>query len=318
MHIHRLFTTIVLSLITSIAAAFPVKPVRIVIPYGPGSGTDVVIRIIQPALEKQLGVPVVIDNRAGAGGAIGTKAIASAAPDGYTIGMSTVSTFATNYVFKSQAFNIETDFTYITRLGFMPRLMVVNAQFPASTYKGFISELEKNPNKYFYTTVINTVDMLNAEIYKSSSGASMTPVTYSDNSAQARLDLVSNRAQITMDSLPVLTQPIKQGDLKPIAITGRHRNAKFPDVPSFGELGIKELSSSTWYGFVGPAGIGSKELEVLTRALHSALADPVVVEKISALGIDINISTSAEHAADAKTALKLYTGAAKKLNIVPQ
>jgi tripartite-type tricarboxylate transporter receptor subunit TctC len=302
----------------SYASTFPSQPLTVIIPFGPGSGTDTVMRIIQPALEKQLGVPVVVKNIGGAGGAIGTRAIADAPSDGHTIGMSVVSTFATNLVFRKQSYDPLNDFSYLTRIGSMPRAMIVNNQFPTTDHQALLTELNRNPEKYFYTTVVNSVDMLNAEVYKSATGAKMSSVPYADNSATARIDIKANRAQITFDSLPVLTPFVKNGDFKLVAITGNKRNSEYPNVPTFAELGIKDLTASSWYGFVAPKHLPKSHQEILTKALHKAINDPEVVAKIAALGIDVNTSTPAEHYQDIVDSISLYSKIANRLKIVPQ
>lgn len=297
---------------------FPSRPVTVIVPYGPGSGSDAIMRIIQPVLEKKLGVPVIIQNRAGAGGAIGTNAIINANNNGYTIGMSFVSTFATNQLFKQQQYDPLNDFSYLTRLGAMPRGLVVNAHFPTTQHNELLVELKNNPKKYFYATVINTVDMLNFEIYKSATGVKMTQVTYADSRNSIILDLQADRVQFAFDSLPVLTPWTKRGDVKLIAITGANRNAAHPDVPTFTELGIKDLTAASWYGFVAPKNLPKDRQAVLVKAIHQALNDHEVKTKISSLGIEVSPNTPAEHRKEISDSIELYARIAKQLGIVPQ
>lgn len=316
--VYILMATVCAAIGNAYAYTFPSKPVTVIVPYGPGSGTDAVMRIIQPEMEKKLGVPVVIQNRAGAGGAIGTKAIADARNDGYTIGLSVVSTFATNQLFQSQTYDPLNDFSYLTRLGVMPRALVSNVHFPTTQHTKILAELKINPDKYFYATVINTVDMFNFEIYKSATGAKMTAVTYSDSRNSIMLDLQANRVQFTFDSLPVLTPWVQKGNIKLVAITGTTRNSQYPDVPTFSELGIKDLTASSWYGFVAPKNLEKDRQDILVKAIHDILNNPGLKNKIAQLGIEINTNTPVEHRKEIADSIELYARIAKKLGIVPQ
>jgi len=316
--VYTLMTIVCAVMGNAYANTFPSKPVTVIVPYGPGSGSDAIIRIIQPVLEKKLGVPVVIQNRAGAGGAIGTKAIADASNDGYTIGVSVVSTFAINQLFQRQTYDPLNDFSYLARLGVMPRALVTNVHFPTAQHTKILSELKINPEKYFYATVINTVDMFNFEIYKSATGAKMTQVTYGDSRNSIMLDLQSNRVQFTFDSLPVLTPWAQKGNIKLVAITGTTRNSQYPDVPTFSELGIKDLTASSWYGFVAPKNLEKDRQDVLVKAIHDALGDLGLKNKIAQLGIEISPNTPAEHRKEIADSIELYARIAKKLGIIPQ
>jgi tripartite-type tricarboxylate transporter receptor subunit TctC len=232
--------------------------------------------------------------------------------------MSVVSTFATNRLFKNQPYDSLNDFSYLTRIGSMPRGMIVNKQFPTVQHKELLTELSRNPGKYFYTSVINTVDMLNAEIYKSATGAKMTQVPYADNNNTSRIDLKADRAQITFDSLPVLSPHVKTGDFKLVAITGSQRNPDYPAVPTFAELGIKDLAASSWYGFVAPKNLNTSRQDKLVKALHAAISQPEVVSKISALGIEVRTGTPAEHRNEIADTIELYSRIATQLKIVAQ
>lgn len=298
---------------------FPNKSLTVIVGFSPGSGTDTVIRIMQPALSRSLGVPVIVINRPGAGGAVGTQALVDSPGDGYTIGFSLGATFVTNHFFKKQSYDPMTDFTYLTRIGYLPRMLLVNKDFPARTHQDFLSELEKNPAKYFYATILNSLDMLNAEIYKATTGVNIVSIPYGDNAGSSlRADLLSNRVQIFFDSTAAAMPIINAGHLFPIAITGTTRSGLFPNTPTFLELGIKDLRTASWYGFVGPADIPIAHQQILIKALHSALNDDFVKEKLIALGISIAPSSPQEHRADVINMTKLYSAYVQKLNIKPK
>lgn len=295
---------------------FPNKPLTVIVGFSPGSGTDQVIRIMQLALSRSLGVPVVVINRPGAGGVVGTQALVDSPGDGYTIGFSLGATFVTNHFFKKQSYNPMTDFTYLTRIGYLPRMLLVNKDFPARTHQDFLRELERNPAKYFYATILNSLDMLNAEIYKASTGANIVSIPYGDNAGSSlRADLLSNRVQIFFDSTAAAMPIINAGHLFPIAITGTTRSSLFPNTPTFLELGIRDLRTASWYGFVAPAGVPVERQQALIKALHSALDDDFVKEKLLALGISIAPSSPQEHRADVVNMTKLYSTYVQNLNI---
>lgn len=318
MFVKQLFVAAAAAVLSiSAYAQYPDRPVTLVVPFGPGSGVDTVARIIQPELEKHLGASLVIKNVSGAGGQIGAQTLVDAVPDGYTIGMSTVSTMATNFVFRKQPYDLNS-FSYVSRVGLMPRALIVNQNFPANDWKQFVAQVRKNPNKYFYTTVTNSVDMLDMHLISVSAKLELTPVPYPDNNAAFRTDLVSDRVQITYNSLPVLTPFLNNNDAKLLAITGRKRSAAYPDVPTFAELGIQELGAASFWGIVGPKNMDTQHIAWLNQALVKTLSSAEVVEKLSKMGIVASTSSPAEHQAEAAQAYTLYTKLGQKLNIQPQ
>ena len=318
MRVAHFFAAAVLAILSlSAHADYPDRPITLITPFGPGSGVDTVARILQPELEKQLGTSIVIKNVAGAGGQIGTKAIADADADGYTIGMSTVSTVSTNFVFKKQPYTLE-DFSYVSRIGLMSRALVANQSFPAKDWKQFVNHAKANPNKYFYTTITNSVDMLDMHLITTYAGVEITPVPYPDNNAAFRTDFIADRIQVTYNSLPVLTAYLQSREATLLAITGNRRNPAYPDVPTFAELGLKELGAASFYGIVGPKNMSSTAINRLNKALAQTLSSPEVIEKLNKLGIVAAPSTPAEHKSEAETAYSLYTSVGKKLKIQAQ
>ena len=215
MFIKKFFVAAMAVLSFAACAEYPNRPITMIVPSNAGSGLDTVARIMQPELERHLGVPLVIKNVSGAGGQIGAKSLVDSAADGYTIGMNNVSTMATNFVFKKQPYSLE-DFSYISRIGLMSRALIINQSFPASDWAQFVAQVRKEPNRYFYTTVTNSVDMLDMHLITDHAGLAVTPVPYPDNNSAFRADLVSNRVQITYNSLPVLTQFLQNKPATPI------------------------------------------------------------------------------------------------------
>jgi tripartite-type tricarboxylate transporter receptor subunit TctC len=194
----------------------------------------------------------------------------------------------------------------------------VNQNFPANDWKQFVAQVRKNSNKYFYTTVANSVDMLDMHLISVSAKLELTPVPYPDNNAAFRADLVSDRVQITYNSLPVLTPFLNNNDAKLLAITGRKRSAAYPDVPTFAELGIQELGAASFWGIVGPKNMDPQHVAWLNQALIKTLSSPEVVKKLAKMGIVASTSSPADHQAEAAQAHVLYVQLGKQLNIQAQ
>ena len=297
-------------------SVYPSKPVNIILAFGPGSGADTVMRAIKPEIESQLGVPVVIVYRPGAGGQIGTKAIADSPPDGYTIGMNSVTTMATNFVFKTQSYNLD-NFKFISRIGFMPRALIVHQQFPSQTYSQFINETKKIGNSYFYGVPSNSIDQLDMELLKRAKSLQLAAITYPDVGAAYKTDFLSGRVPITYNSLPLLSSFTTEDNSRILAITGQHRHPNFPQVPTFKEIGIPGLDRASFLGFIAPAGISSSQVETLNLAFNRAMTMPSAVLKLKNLGVLSAPSTSDEHRLEALETLKLYTQLGIDLKIKP-
>jgi tripartite-type tricarboxylate transporter receptor subunit TctC len=296
--------------------AYPSKPVTIILPFGPGSGTDTVIQAIKPEIESQLGVPVVISHQPGAGGQVGTVAIANATPDGYTFGMSTVSTMATNFVFKKQTYGHD-NFKFITRIGFIPRALVVHREFPAQTYSQFVDKVTKIEKPYFYGVTTNSVDQLDMELLKKTSPLQLTAVTYSDVGTTYKMDFVSGRVPVTYISLSLLSSFASDSNSRVLAITGQHRHPDYPQVPTFKEIGIADLTKASFYGFIAPSGVSSSQIDTLNRALTRALKMPSAILKLKNLGVVSAPNTPEEHRLEALETLTVYTQLAINLKIQP-
>lgn len=296
---------------------YPSRDITLIVPFGPGSGVDSVARIIQPELEQHLGVKLTIKNVSGAGGQIGTQELVNSSADGYTIGMSTVSTMATNFVFKTQPYSLDS-FSYVSRIGLMSRALIVNQSFPANDWKKFVEQVRASPNKYFYTTVANTVDMLDMHLITSNAKLELTSVPYPDNNSAFRMDLISNRVQLTYNSLPVLTTFLQNNEAKLLAITGKQRSPSYPNVPTFAELGMKDLEAASFYGIVGAKNMKAEHVNRLNQAFAKTLTSPGVVEKLAKMGIVASSSSPAEHRNEAAQAHALYVQLGQQLKIKAQ
>ena len=249
------------------AQAYPGKPIRMIVPFPPAGTTDIVARLVADKLSQQLGQPVIVDNRAGAGGSIGADMIAKAPPDGYTIGIATVSTHAVNPAANPKnAYNPLTDFIPITNLAAVPNVLTVHPSVPVKDMKEFVAMLKKDPGKYsFASSGQLSIGQMMGELFLSASGTDMVHVPYK-GAAPALNDLLGGQVKVMFDNLPSSLQYIKAGKIKALAVAAPKRLDVLPDVPTFAELGMKEVNDQAWYGMVVPA----KTPPDIVKKLHDA------------------------------------------------
>jgi tripartite-type tricarboxylate transporter receptor subunit TctC len=244
------------------AADWPAKPVRILVPFPPGGSTDVLARLIGQRLSDKLGRPFVVENRPGAGGNIGTDAIAKAAPDGYTIGLSTSGPLANNkFLYKSMPYDAEKDLTPIILVGEIPLVLVANTTVKASDLRSFLGEARASASKYAVGNPGNgTIGHLAFELLKMTSGVDIVGVPYKGDTP-ALTDLMGGAIQALSAPITAFIPHIKAGKLRGLAVTSKTRFAGLPEVPTAKEQGI-DLEATVWFAFVGPAGMPR---EVVTR-----------------------------------------------------
>ncbi len=236
--------------------AYPTRPVRLIVPFPPGGPTDIMGRTAAKAMGDRLGQQFVVENKAGAGGNIGTDAVAKAAPDGYTIGLSAISSLAiAPHLYASVPFNVEKDFVPISLVGTTPCALVINPGAPFSDLKGMVAYAKANPGKLSYATSgVGTSNHLAAELLQSVAGIRLTNVPYK-GSSQIVPDLLSGTVMMSMESsLATTLQHINAGKLKAIAVTSPQRSRALPDVPTVAESGYPGFDVETWFGLIAPAG----------------------------------------------------------------
>ncbi len=267
------------------AAAYPDKPIRLIVPFAPGGTTDIIGRLVAERLGSELGQPIVVENRAGAGGSIGTEALARAQPDGYTLGIATVSTHGINpVVYKKLSFNAEKDFQPITNLASVPNIMTVNAKVPAKTMAQFIALAKQEPGKYTYASAGNgSVSNMMGELFKMASGTDLLHVPYR-GVGPALTDTLAGQVNVLFDNLPSSLPHVKDGALVALAVAAPERSAALPDVPTFAEVGLKEVNDASWFGLVAPAGIPADVLQKLHDATVKVLAQDELKARLAKLG----------------------------------
>lgn len=263
-------------------AAFPSRPVTIIVPFAAGGSTDIVTRLVGQKMSELLGQNVVVENRAGAGGNIGSTAVARAAPDGYTMLMGTISTHALNpAILKTVTFDAVRDFTPISLLALVPNVMVVHPDFPAKTVPEVLKVLKENPGKYSYASSgVGTPLHLSGELFKSLGQVEMNHVPYR-GAGPALNDVVAGAVPIMFDNLPSSAGFIRNGQLRAIGVTTKDRVASFPELPTIAEGGLAGYETYTWNALFGPAKLPADIVAKLNKAANTALADEAVKKRLN-------------------------------------
>lgn len=263
--------------------AYPARPISLIVPFAPGGSTDVIARVVAEAMRAPLGQPVVVENRAGAGGSLGTAAIARAAADGYTIGMGTASTLAINpAAYKSLPYDVARDLAPIGLVAEVPNIMEINPMLPAADMTAFIALAKSKPGQLSYGSSGNgSVSHLMGEQFKLSTGTNLLHVPYR-GVGPALQDVVGGQIQVMFDNLPTSLALVQAGKLRPLAVSSRQRLAVLPDVPTFAELKLSELDWTAFFGLVAPAKTDPAIVAKLNAALSRALADALVKERLAA------------------------------------
>jgi tripartite-type tricarboxylate transporter receptor subunit TctC len=269
------------------AQAYPTKPITIVVPFAAGGTTDILARVIGEALKKELGQPVVIDNRAGAGGNIGAALAAKAVPDGHTLFMGTVGTHAINAaLYKKLSFDPVKDFAPLTRVAMVPNLLVANPARPYKTVKELVAYAKSKPGQVTFGSSGNGSSIhLSGELFNSLAKVDMIHVPYK-GSAPAVTDLVGGQIDIMFDNMPSAIQHVRNGRLRAIAVTTAKRSPELPDVPTIAEAGVPGYEATSWFGMFAPAATSAPVVAKLNAALVKVLADADVKKKLAEQGAE--------------------------------
>ncbi|MDQ0419043.1 tripartite-type tricarboxylate transporter receptor subunit TctC [Peteryoungia aggregata LMG 23059] len=297
-------------------AAFPERPVTLVVPFAAGGSTDVVARVIAEKMSEDLGQQVIVQNVAGAGGSLGAGNVARAEPDGYTILMGTVATHALNpLILKNKPYDAEADFAPVSLLVLVPNVLVVNPELPAKSVEELLALLKAEPDKWSYASSGNGTPLhLSGELFKSMADVTMEHIPYK-GSGPALNDLLGNQVSVMFDNLPSSSAHIKAGTLRALAVTTAERAPSFPDIPTMAEAGLPGYETYTWNALFAPKDTPKEVVDRLNAAAVKAMADPGVAERMKEFSATIVASTPDELATHVKAEVAKWTPVVKDANV---
>jgi tripartite-type tricarboxylate transporter receptor subunit TctC len=300
----------------ALSQTYPTKPIRLVIPFGAGSSTDAVVRVLAPEVSAALGQQVVIDPRPGADGAISGTEIAKAAPDGYTIGVGSGGPLAAIPALrKNPPYNVHTDFTPITDIGRYTVFLFVNASLPAKNFQEFVAYVKANPGKVAYGTG-NPSGIVAFAQMNSLLGLDMLHVPYK-TAPQVMPDLLSNRVQALMDPPAVAITHVRDGKLRALVTTLNQRSPLLPEVPTIHEAGVPQFTISNWMGLIGPARLPRDIVERLNREFGAALRKPEVIAALQKQAFMPNPGTPEQFAGFIREQVQSYGSLLRAAGVQP-
>lgn len=301
---------------TASANNYPTKPITLLVPFSAGGTTDIIARVIADPLGKELGQAVIVENRGGAGGIIGAAETARAKPDGYSLGISTLSSHATNPAANPLVkYHPINDFTYITNIAGTPNVIAVTKSFAPNNYKEFIEDIKKNGEKYSYSSSgTGSIQHLLMELYKGLTDTKMQHIPYK-GAGPALNDTVAGQVHMNFDNLPSSLPFIKDGRLKAMAVTSNERLAVLPNVPTFKELGLEPVNRMALYGIVGPKDMDPALVDKLNKAIVKVLQDPAVIKRIEDTGSVVIGNTPEEFKKQMVEEFEVYKKVVKDSNL---
>jgi tripartite-type tricarboxylate transporter receptor subunit TctC len=298
------------------AQAYPAKPIRIIVPSPPGDGSDLMARAIGEKLSAAWNTPVIVDNRTGAGGRVGTELAAKAPADGYTLIMGNAGSHGINAALYSDlSYDIERDFAPITQVMRSPNVLVVTPSLPASNVRELIALFRANPGKYSYGSGGNGSSAhLSAELLKSMAGVDVVHVPYK-GASPALTDVIAGRVVMFIGNLPPAMPHIKSGNVKALAVTTAQRSPLVPDIPTLAESGLPGFETVAWFGLFAPAGTPNAIIDKLQAEVAKIVREPDIRERMAALGGEPVGSTPDQFAAIVKGDVAKWKKVVKGANI---
>jgi tripartite-type tricarboxylate transporter receptor subunit TctC len=310
------FACILAAVYSASAADYPNRVITLVVPYPPGGGVDTLARVVAAKLSEALHEQVVVDNRPGAGGTIGTRVVAQAAPDGYTLLLGHTGTISINpSLYVHAGIDPRKNFAPIGLIGSMPVVLLANPSFPAKTVADFIAMAKKDPGKLnLGTSAVGTGGYMCAELFKAEAGINVAIIPYK-GTAPVMNDLLGGHVPIAFGVLPPALGNIQAGKLRAVAVASLKRSSLLPDTPTFDESGLPGFEGVLHYGLLAPAGTPKEIVDKLSAELRKLVETEDVKKRIHAEGGDPLTSTPAEYAADIDKEEKKWGGLVKKLGL---
>lgn len=301
------------------AAGYPDRPIHIIVPFGIGGGGDIIVRLVGQELSKRLGQPVIVENRTGASGNIGTETVAHAAPDGYTLLMANVAPMAINAaVFKHLPYDPVKDFTAISPLAIFANVLVVPPSLNVHNVADLVALSKKKSGGLNYASAgMGSITNLSAVMFRLATGAKMVQVPYRGGGL-AIMALLGGEVDLYFSSLPAALPHVKGGQLVAIGVTSDKRSASAPDIPTLAEAGLADFNAVTWIGLVGPTGVPEEAVTRLNSALAEILRSPAVTERMARVGAEPFYRPAADFAAYIRSENKRWAAIVKQGNIPTQ
>lgn len=309
----KMVMTLALAGVSGIAMAqYPNKPIKMVVPFPAGGTTDIMARAMAAELQKSFGQAVVVENKAGAGGNIGSDFVAKSAPDGYTLLMGTVGTHAINVsLYPKMPYDAVKDFAPVSLVAAVPNVLAAAPSLPVNSVKELIDAAKKDPNKItFASSGSGTSIHLSGELFKQLAGVQMTHVPYKGSSA-ALPDLMSGQVDVMFDNAPSVMPHIKGGKLKAIAVTSTRRSPALPNVPTIAEAGLPAFEASSWFGVLAPAGTPKDIVDKLSQAIVKSLQTAEIKDRLASQGADAVGNTPEQFAAHIKSEIDKWAKVVK-------
>ncbi|OZI51190.1 Fis family transcriptional regulator [Bordetella genomosp. 4] len=313
-HIRRYAALTVACVMPVLACAqgFPTKPIKLVVPFAAGGGTDSIARDMARTLSERLGQPVVVENHGGGGGSIGANNVAHASPDGYTLLFAT-STFVTNAAAEvSSNYDVEKSFAPVALIGRGPLLVVANKDLGAKSIADLRKLATERPDEInFCSAGSGSINHLSGELFKQKANVQMMHVPYK-GSGPATVDLLAGRVQVFFATVPTILGQVKEGRVQLLAVTGAQRSPLFPDAPTMAEAGVPDFNISTWWGILAPAGTPAPIVQQLNAAVNEAAAADLVRQRLTNEGADLFAGTPEDFGKALSAELALWRGVVKQ------